>query len=101
MGDWNIQLKAAGLNGWIMSVEESLTKVKDFLAVLEQEEQGLKTVFDSGARLQWEKGFQNEITGIREKVAEMEEITLWAEELARTLIELEKSMISEAEGVHF
>ena len=90
MGDWNIQLKAADLNGWIISVEESLTKVRDFLAVLEQEERGLKNVFDSGARLQWERGFQDELVQIREKIAEMEEITLWVEELARDLTRLEK-----------
>ncbi|MCI8614352.1 hypothetical protein D7V94_10195 [Parablautia intestinalis] len=101
MGDWNIQLKAADLNGWIISVEESLTKVRDFLAVLEQEERGLKNVFDSGARLQWERGFQDELVQIREKIAEMEEITLWVEELARDLTRLEKSLIAEAEGLHF
>lgn len=101
MGDWNIQLKAADLNGWIISVEESLTKVRDFLAVLEQEERGLKNVFDSGARLQWERGFQDKLTQIREKIAEMEEITLWVEELARDLTRLEKSLIAEVEGFHF
>ncbi|NBJ93588.1 hypothetical protein [Parablautia muri] len=98
MGDWSIQLKTAGLNGWIVSIEENLTMVKDFLDILEQEEKALKRVFDSEARLQWEKVFQDGIAEIREKMIEMEKITLSVEELAQTLTELEKSMVSEAEG---
>ncbi len=97
MGDWSIQLKTAGLNGWIISVEEKLTKIKDFLAILEQEERELKNVFDSLARLQWEKGFQDRIAKIWEVMMEMEEIILSVEELALTLIELEKGLILEAE----
>lgn len=100
MEEWSIQLKAADLNRWIMSVEEMLTKVKDFLAILEQEERTLKSAFDSQARRQWERGFQEGISEIKGKVVEMETITLSVEELARTLAELEKSMVSEAEGFH-
>ncbi len=99
MGDWNIQLKTTGLNSWIMEVEEKLTKVKDFLDVLEQEEQSLKKVFDSQARVTWEKVFQSHMDRLRGRAGEMERLTLMVEEAAWSLAELEKSMVAQAEEV--
>ncbi len=96
MKDFCVQLKAAGLNGWIIQTEESLTKVRECLDIVETEEKDLGRVYEGGAKQQWEVGFQDGVGQVREHVEKMGKLILAVNETAQDLVRLELKMVGMA-----
>lgn len=94
---WNIQLQAAGLNGWLDEVEQKLTFAEDMLDVMGAETEQLKTVWESVAGEIWKGEFQSRIEEVRLKTADMKKIVLNIGEMGKMLADEEGSMIRAAE----
>ncbi len=92
-----IQLMSASFCGWMESAESNLSKVRDELDLLEDQERRLSGIWESGAEQQWEAGFQKELLELRQSVANMADLLPKITEAAEALFQVEKELIGEAE----
>ena len=89
---WSIQLKADGFNSWLEFMEQSITDIKDQLAILESEETQLSDIWESGAKEQWERGFFRELEQVKDCVAGMWEVIAQTRNAAEKLDRMERDM---------
>lgn len=97
MTNWSIQLKAAGFNSWLEFMEQSITDIKDQLVILESEENQLSSIWESGAREQWEREFARELEQVKDCVTGMWEVIAETRNAAEKLARMEKDMALKAQ----
>lgn len=97
--EWRIQLKAKGLNQWVLEAEQNFTAARDLLDVLETEEAQLRKVWKSSAMELWEEEFHLLLAKTRRQIKAMQKLILSLNEAACTLSRVEKEMEHCAEEI--
>ena len=99
MADGKIHLKAQEFNRWMEAMGEEITRAKDKLALLSEEERRLSEIWESGAGKEWGLELQRVLRQAADCVAQMEALTGKVKERAKALTEMEKIMKQAVEGL--
>lgn len=97
MEEGKVKLLSGSLSGWVDSMQQSLTRVRDEMAVLEGEEGRMSEGWEAEAKEEWEAAFGRELERVEKCIRDMETLIVRTVECAQELAQTEKKLIMAAQ----
>ena len=99
MEESKVKLYTGGLNVWMDDMQQSLTKIRDGIALLEEEEGRLSEIWEGASKQDWETGLREETARVGQCIRDMEELVVMTMETAQELAQTERKLTAAAQSL--